>query len=194
MSYRALLCRRLPQALAEKLLELDEEDARQLEEIRIYAGLAVELIICGKKKQIACVLNMEDVLAALSAYALYSCETQMAEGYIPLPEGHRAGVCGRMARGDDGRMHMGAVSSVCIRISRHVPDASRSFRSFLIDQTGKPSRVLLLGAPGCGKTTALRDAIIWLVQERGLHVAVADEREELLAGGARCAADVLAGV
>jgi len=193
MPYRKALCRRLPATLAAQLSALDEESARQLEEIRIYAGRAAEMIICGRRKPIACVPDMGDVLAALSAYALYSCESQMAEGYIPLPDGHRAGVCGRLTRGDDGRLHMSGVTSVCIRIARHAPGASRGFQPFLLDSDGKPARVLLLGAPGCGKTTALRDAVIWLAAEKGFRVAVADEREELFASSVPCAIDVLAG-
>ena len=48
----------------------------------------------------------------------------------------------------------------------------------------KYKRLLILGPPGCGKTTVLRDAARWLSDECGLHVAVADEREELFAGAA----------
>ena len=56
--------------------------------------------------------------------------------------------------------------------------------------------MLLLGPPGCGKTTVLRDAALWLSDACGLHVAVADEREELFArrkGGGGRRIDVLGG-
>lgn len=125
--------------------------------------------------------DMQELLACLSAHALYSCEHQMAEGFIPLPGGHRAGICGRMVRQTDGAWRMTEISSVCIRIARHIGDASLPIRPYLLDEAGRAQRVLILGAPGSGKTTVLRDAALWL-SRKGLHVAVADEREELFAG------------
>ncbi|MBQ7885686.1 MAG: Flp pilus assembly complex ATPase component TadA [Clostridia bacterium] len=177
----APLVQRLPQALGAALCALSCEDAQKLEEIRVYAGAEPELVIDGTVRRIPACVEMSGLLASLSAQALYSCERQMAEGYIPLPGGHRAGVCGRMTRQMDGTLRMTDVSSVCIRIARPVPDASLPVRRFLLDEMGCARRVLVLGAPGSGKTTLLRDAALWLSQQ-GLHVAVADEREELFAG------------
>lgn len=172
---------RLPQALCAVLHGLNEEDRRYLEEIRVYANAPAELVISGKSRAICTQVAMQDLLGCLSAHALYSCERQMAEGYIPLPGGHRAGVCGRMTKEPDGAWRMTDVSAVCIRIARRVPDASLPVRPLLLDQEGRARRVLVLGAPGSGKTTLLRDAALWL-SGQGLHVAVADERCELFEG------------
>ena len=68
---------------------------------------------------------------------------------------------------------------MCIRISHDVPGASGAVRPYLLGPGDLARRVLLLGPPGCGKTTVLRDASLWLAEEKGLRVAVADEREEL---------------
>ena len=176
-----LLCERLPPALAEALSALDTGEKQNLEEIRLYAGASAELVIDGMIRRISIQADMEALLAALSAQALYSCERQMAEGYIPLPGGHRAGVCGRMIRQMDGTWIMTNVSAVCIRIGRQIRNASLPVRPFLLDEKRNCQRVLVLGAPGCGKTTLLRDAALWLAGI-GLHVACADEREELFAG------------
>ena len=189
-----LLCRRLPQALAKALCALEREDADNLEEIRLYAGTGAELVIGGQARRLDVQVDMQELLAALSGQALYSCERQMAEGYIPLEGGHRAGVCGRMVCQEDGSWRMTRVSSVCIRIGRVIADASMAVRPFLLDVHGKAQRVLVLGAPGSGKTTLLRDAAIWMAQ-KGLHVAVADAREELFSGGAAgMRLDVLSGM
>ncbi len=181
MPLREQLCTRLPPPLAAALAALSAKEAAGLEEIRIYAGRAAELTIDGGCRVTdVCVdaAQMDSLLAALCGYALYSCERQMADGYIPLEGGHRAGVCGTMTK-EEGAWRMSAVSSVCIRISRAVPGSSRAVRPYLLDADGLPRRVLLLGPPGCGKTTVLRDASLWLAEERDVHVAVADEREEL---------------
>lgn len=175
------LCRRLPKEIGEALGQLKPTEMEKLEEIRFYAGAQPELVIDGTIRRLAVPVRMEALLAALSAQALYSCERQMAEGYIPLDGGHRAGVCGRMVCQTDGTWRMTDVTSVCIRLSRRVHQASLPVRPFLLDDRGRAARVLVLGAPGSGKTTLLRDAAMWLAQ-MGVHVAVADEREELFAG------------
>ena len=180
MAWRGRLCARLPAVLAGQLQAMGRERAAQLEEIRIYAPGQVEWVFDGCRELAAIAVNMNEILACLSGQALYSCESQMAEGYISLPGGHRAGICGVM-RCENGIWRMGEISSVCIRISRHIPGASTQIRAYLLNGAGLPQRVLLLGAPGCGKTTILRDAALWLACEQGLHVAVADEREELFA-------------
>ncbi len=175
-----LLRARLPAALAHALCALSREDRQNLEEIRLYAGAQAELVIAGMIRKLPVRADMEMLLAALSDQALYSCERQMAQGYIPLPGGHRAGVCGRMAALPDGTWRMTDVSAVCIRIARRIENASLPIRPLLLDEAGVCRRVLVLGAPGSGKTTLLRDAALWLAA-RGLHVACADEREELFA-------------
>lgn len=175
------LCQRLPQALADALRSLEREERKDLEEIRLYAGEHAELVLAGRRRQIPVSVQMDELLTALSAQALYSCERQMADGYIPLPGGHRAGVCGRMTRERDGARRMTDVCAVCIRVARRMDGVSLPVRRFFLDEHGCAQRVLVLGAPGSGKTTLLRDAALWLCGQ-GLHVAVADEREELFAG------------
>lgn len=180
MNGKEALCRCLPAQIVRALRALDPTAESRLEEIRVYAGGRVQFVIAGKRHLLPGCVSLDDLLVSLSAHALYSCEVQMAEGYIPLPGGHRAGVCGRMKCQQDGTWRMTDVLSVCIRICRHVPDAGKMIRPFLLDETGAARRVLLLGAPGCGKTTVLRDLALWLARQ-GLHVAAADEREELFA-------------
>ena len=199
MPWRAALYPRLTPALAAALRALAPADAAALEEIRVYAGREAALVAGGRTRRLGVRTDdaqMEALLAALCGQALYSCERQLAEGYLPLPGGHRAGVCGRMARGPDGAWRLGRATSVCIRICRSVPGASEAIRPYLLDGGGAARRVLLLGPPGCGKTTVLRDAALYLSGERGLHVAVADEREELFAaaGAPAGSLDVLGGM
>lgn len=183
MPFRKQLCALLPPPLAAAILALSAREAAQLQEIRIYAGRAAELVFSEEWRTTDCRVDeaqMDGLLASLCGQALYRCEGQMAEGYIPLAGGHRAGVCGRMTQ-EGGAWRMSGVTSVCIRISRDVPGASLAVRPYLMEPGG--GHVLLLGPPGCGKTTVLRDAALWLAEDRGLRVAVADEREELF--GAR---------
>lgn len=182
MAWRQALCPRLTAEAAGVLRGLSDAQAAALCELRLRADRETELAfasgsaVCGYTPTQA---ELGELVAALCGYARYACEQQMAQGYIPLPGGHRAGVCGTLVQEPGGPARMSAVTSVCIRIARHVPDASAPIRRWLIGGDGQPRRVLLLGAPGTGKTTLLRDAALWLSDSRGLHVAVADERGEL---------------
>lgn len=172
------LIQRLPEALGAAIGALSREERMNLEEIRVYRESKPEFVISGQRRPIPVCVDMSELLACLSAHSLYSCERQMAEGFIALPDGHRAGICGRMVREMDGTWRMTDISSVCIRIGRHIPGASLPVRPFLLSGAGDAQRVLILGEPGSGKTTVLRDAALFL-SEKGLHVAVADERCEL---------------
>jgi len=126
---------------------------------------------------------MSELIAALCGYARYARERQMAQGYIPLPGGHRAGVCGQMITAQDALCAISRITSVCIRIARSIDGASGQIRPHLRQADGQPLRVLLFGPPGCGKTTVLRDAALYLSDYLGYHVAIADEREELACCG-----------
>ena len=186
MPWRKELYPRLTEKLAALLRGLPEQDAAALREIRIRCGQPAEFVIAGRRMLGGEPVGREELhalLGALSGHALYRFERQMAEGYIPLPHGHRAGVCGRMTQMEDGAWRMNEISSVCLRIARNVEDASIPVRPLLFDEAGRVCRVLLLGEPGCGKTTVLRDAAAYMA--RYVHVAVADEREELFADPAQ---------
>lgn len=185
MPWRSGLYGCLTEQAAGILRALGEDEAALLEEMRFRTGRPVEMVIMGKKQDRPVCLNqgeMDELLAALSGYSLYAYETQMAMGFIPLPNGHRAGICGKMIEENGRPVRMSEISSICIRIARGVPGASQPIRSELMRPDGTVRRVLFVGGPGCGKTTILRDAALYLSDEAGAHVAVADEREELFSG------------
>ena len=199
MPWRKGLGARLTPELAALLAALGARDAARTEEIRVRRDQPVELVVAGEPRETPLALDgagMQALLAALTGHSAYAHERQMAQGYIPLPDGHRAGVCGRAVTEQGCIVRMTEITSVVIRIARAVPGASGSIRTHLLHADGRPARALLLGPPGCGKTTVLRDAALWLSDACGLHVAVADEREELFArreAGCGRRVDVLGG-
>lgn len=182
MAWRQTLYPRLTPPAAELLRGLNHDEAAALCELRFRTGRPTELAFASgsaERRFAPTQAELGELVAALCGYSRYAFERQLAEGYIPLPGGHRAGVCGTVVEEEGSPVRMSAVTSICIRIARRVPEASRPIRMHLIGEDNLARRVLVLGAPGTGKTTLLRDAALWLSDERGLHVAVADERGEL---------------
>ncbi|MFR5788504.1 MAG: hypothetical protein ACLUHE_16315 [Christensenellales bacterium] len=60
----------------------------------------------------------------------YAYETQLAQGFIPLEGGCRAGVCGRVTRDNDGAARLSSPTSVCIRMAREISGASEAVFPF----------------------------------------------------------------
>ena len=67
------------------------------------------------------------------------------------------------------------ITSLCIRIARDFPGISR-------DLAAIKGSILILGAPGWGKTTLLRD-LIRSKSQAGNYISVVDERQELFPEG-----------
>lgn len=181
--WRDDLIRFMPPAVRRRAQDLSEEQAQALVEIRLRAGQSVEWVTA---RQGAFVLewrpgpaDIQAFLAALCEHSLYARQDELCQGFLTVRGGHRVGVCGRAAMQDGRIAGLHLVSSLCIRIARPVLGAADGLMPLLFSPQGRPRSTLVLSAPGCGKTTVLRDAIRQLSEGRGLHVCVADERSEL---------------
>ncbi|MBO4297882.1 MAG: hypothetical protein J5998_03710, partial [Clostridia bacterium] len=92
-----------------------------LREVRLRAGAPVQLI-CEEGEWLSRGAVDEAWIAraadALAAHSLYARDEELCQGYLPLADGSRAGVCGRFAaeRGRPGRMTV--IRSLCVRVAR----------------------------------------------------------------------------
>lgn len=170
--------------------EVDRRESGGLQEIRLRLGAPPELITCEGSHWLRRNSSREDIsfcVQTASRYSPWNAAT-IARGYITAPGGHRLGLCGDVVFRDGAMDGIREVSSVCIRIARDFPGIGA-------DAAAVSGSILILGPPGWGKTTLLRDLIRQL-SDHGEHVAVVDERGELFPGiafdrGART--DVLTG-
>lgn len=155
--------------------EVDENGRNTMNELRLRLKSSPELCSGHTRKRLAGTVRQEDITWIVNSATRYSpwAAKTTAHGYLPVVGGHRIGLCGT-ARNRDGTMDgFQSVDSMCIRVARDYPGIS----------SGAPTEdsMLILGAPGWGKTTLLRDLARRLSQDAS--VSVVDERGELFPEG-----------
>lgn len=146
-----------------------------LQELRLRQGVPPELVLSDGSRWLDMICKREDIgfsIQAASRYSPWAAES-IRKGYLTAPGGHRIGVCGLALYRNGNMTGLRDITSVCIRVARDYHGISEG-----IPDEGS---VLILGAPGWGKTTLLRDLI--RQRSRRMAVAVVDERGELFPEG-----------
>ena len=129
--------------------------------------------------------DLEESVLSLTGNSYHSFQKEMADGYIPLKNGHRAGLAGTAVYERDGRIvSLKNITTIVLRIANDVNLKNNPLFEDL-SRTGIYSAVIS-GPPCSGKTTFLRDTAKKL-SAMGCSVAVVDERQELFAGLKGCA-------
>lgn len=113
---------------------------------------------------------------AVCGYSVHSFSESIANGFVTMPGGHRAGVCGTAYTDSDGRFALKNITSINLRIARTALCACDVRLTPLL----RAARVglIIAGEPGSGKTTLLR-AILAQLSHLGRKTAVVDERCEI---------------
>lgn len=155
--------------------EADSLGRDRLRELRLRLGDRPEYILPDRRCQGRDKVTRQTLDYCVNAASRYSpwAAATAARGYITAPGGHRVGICGHVVR------HQGVVTgirdptSLCLRVARDFPGIGRG-------GVGAAS-TLILGPPGWGKTTLLRD----ICREIGNReeICVVDERGELFPQG-----------
>lgn len=173
----------LPEQVRQALVELPPEQSDSLEELRFRLGQNVTYLSAGRqwmllwqKKPIFTDRTMLDELfGKASEFSRYAAERSLCEGFLTLPEGHRLGICGTVC-GQTGTIR--DISSINLRFARQVHGIADAAMNLI---WAHPVSTLVIGPPGCGKTTLLREIIRQLSDRFSYSVGVVDERGELAA-------------
>ena len=151
----------------------------QLEEVHLRKGRPTELVVRRKAILLpycATDMDIQIILDRATDYSLYTAEESLKEGFCTTRDGCRIGIAGTIV-GQDGIIHgLREISSVNIRIAKQVFGLADCLVETL---KREPGSVLIVGAPGCGKTTLLRDVVRQISDRLGQRVGVADVRDEL---------------
>ena len=154
--------------------EMDEQSSQSLQEIRLRLNSPPELI----QQNGSCVLprsvSGEDLTYCVNVASRYSpwSSATISEGFLTIAGGHRIGVCGEAIVHNGKMTGIKHIRSLCIRVARDYPGISK-------DLYTRDESMLILGSPGTGKTTLLRDLVRKISDQRSGSVAVVDERGEL---------------
>ena len=151
-------------------------EKEKLQELRLRINAPPEMVLSGKSQWLTEKVSRDDlnfVINTASRYSPWSASTA-AKGYITAPGGHRIGLCGEAVCKNGEVAGIRNVNSLCIRVARDFYGIGKRAAEL-------SGSVLILGAPGWGKTTLLRD-LIRQISEKAC-VSVVDERGELFPDG-----------
>jgi len=204
-STRDILFRYLPIRISRAVNMLPEDIFERLTEIRLRKNMPISVLANGKNLTLdengrLCPMHsaiqasdgeIKECIMRLTEGSRYTCDEFISQGFIPLTEGGRAGVCGRR----DGKNGFAEISSVAIRLHRFIPHAAMPLMCEFASNGIRGT--LVCSPPAMGKTTFLKSAAYML--SSGTHLApkrvcIADERCEIAPGIARGLCDILSGM
>ncbi len=179
-------CGLLPKALRTAALSLPPPEQALVEELRLRTGLPLTLTMPEGERTVAGTEvtpgDLEQVLNTVTEYSRYTASESLRQGYLTAEGGFRVGVCGSVVLEGGAVAAIKELSSLNIRIPRERPGISLPILPLICREgTREVVSTLILGAPGGGKTTFLRDMVRSLSDRRGVRVALVDERGEIAA-------------
>lgn len=179
----------LPRPLRETALALSPSVQAEAEELRLRVGRPMTVLLPEGEQIVSarflCRQDLNQLVEIASCASLHSVLPQLREGFLSLEGGHRMGLCGTAVMEGNRVQILRDFSSVSIRVARQFPGIAGG----LLEQVTEGNRLcstLILGPPGAGKTSLLRDLIRSLSDGeagRPYRIGVVDQRGEL--GAAR---------
>lgn len=179
------ILRLLPEQVRTALTAQMESIRKPIEEIRLRLGGQCGIVTEGREIGLRAGSSplhvdgelLQNLVDRACGYSLYAVSEQLGKGYLSLPGGHRLGICGTVVR-NAGTTFLKQYSAVNLRIARQLPGVADAAVNLL---WSNPRSTLIIGPPGLGKTTVLRELICQLSDRFRFRISVVDERGELAA-------------
>ncbi len=131
---------------------------------------------------------IDNTMRIISKNSIYALETELKNGFITIPGGHRVGFSGEAVINKGEIKTQKNIASLNIRIARAVIGCSKTVLPYLVDsRLDRVFHTMLVSPPRCGKTTLLRDLIRSISYGANVlnlspkHIGLVDERSEIAA-------------
>ena len=158
--------------------QMQFQDWDGLEELRLGTGRPLRLRYGKGERELwpkSGAHVVEEVIQRACRHSAYAYTDSIRQGYLTVEGGHRIGICGCGVTDGAFVRTIREPTSLNIRVAHQVPGCAGTLMAIL------KGSALLLGPPGCGKTTLLRDTVRQISDHRRQRVGVVDERGELSA-------------
>lgn len=176
--------------------DVDKYGAGALKELRLRVGYPAQLLLNSHSVMLDQIITESDiqfVINTASHYSPWTADT-LRNGYITATGGHRIGICGDAVTERGVVKGIRNINMLCMRVAR-------DFKGISAGIDLEEHSILIIGRPGCGKTSLLRDLIRRMSLQTATSVGVVDERCEIfpITQGLHCFdpgpnTDVLSGV
>ncbi len=133
--------------------------------------------------------EVENTLLAACEHSLYAVENQLKEGFLTAACGERLGVAGTFVYERGSVQAIREITSLCVRVPHDIRGCAAEVYKHCLE--GGLCSLIVLGPPGDGKTTILRDLTRIVSEKIACNILVGDERGELSAGKLGETADVI---
>ena len=172
----------LPQHLQNSIQRLSPP---RIEELRLHRDRVATVTCRGISYSLHTVLcehEINEIFLRMCGGSLYAYEESIRQGFLPLPEGIRVGVCGSAACRDGRIIGVSNITGLMIRIPHALDVAAEPILNCFRTQNAARG-ILIYAPPGIGKTTLLRAVVRAAASpENGYRCVVVDTRGELSYG------------
>ena len=126
--------------------------------------------------------DIRDTMDYIGSFSLYAYEDELRQGFLTVEGGHRIGIAGKTVIEGEKVKGISHISCINVRVAHEKKGCADRVMPYRWED-GRFLHTLIVSAPGCGKTTMLRDIIRQISDGEspypGLTVGVVDERSEI---------------
>jgi stage III sporulation protein AA len=134
-------------------------------------------------------LDVADCVYKASEYSIYAVEEELKQGFLTVKGGFRIGIAGEYVFDKGKPLSIRNITSLCVRIPHEIYGSGEEiYRTCMCDRV---KNLLIMSAPGLGKTTILRDLARMIGQNTMENVLICDERGEIGVGEVGKACDII---